>query len=447
MWQELLQILTEEVGSRVVETWFKAISFSRFDKATKTVHVTAPNAFIRDWVASSYSTVLKTHLSRLLNEQVSLLFILDTSVSEKKERTKEKIVVPVQPQKSNQPARYQINDRYQFESFIVGDNNSVAAAAAQAVAEKPGTLYNPFFISGGSGMGKTHLLQAIGNRVKKATPKAKVIYQTADRFVHEFVNAIRFDKMKNFEERYNSADVLLVDDIQLLSGKEQTQEAFFHIFNTLYEKGKQIIFSADALPNDIDGLSDRLKSRLSGSLITDIQPPSLSTKVAILQRKAIQQETPLNTDVATFLASRCSSNIRELEGLLIRVLAFATLTQQVLNVDLAHKVLSRTQIEYQQRKPLDLSEVAHVVAKHFNTSITELRSRKRQKNLVSARHVGMYFMKRCTENSLRDIATYWCRKDHSTVIHAIAKIEALRLTDVSLNNQMEKIERALAQHR
>ena len=444
VWQDLLQILTEEVGSRAVETWFKAISFSRWDAATKTVYVSAPNAFIRDWVASQYTSLLKTHLSRLLNTQVSLLFLDEGATSTRKPAKETAPIIKPSPQVTNtKPARYQLSARYAFDSFIVGDHNSVAVAAAQAVAEKPGVLYNPFFIAGGSGMGKTHLLQAIGNRIKKTDPNARVLYQSADRFVHEFVNAIRFDKVKNFEQRYKDADVLLVDDIQLLSHKEQTQEAFFHIFNVLYEKGKQIIFSADALPDDIEGLSDRLKSRLNGSLITDMQPPSLVTKIAIVQKKAILQKAPITNDVAHFIASRGSSNVRELEGLLIRVLAFATLTQQVLNVDLAHKVLSRTSIESKQQAPLDLPRIASSVVKHFNASITELRCHKRQKNLVLARHTAMYFMKKHTDYSLKDIATYWCRKDHTTVIHAVSKIEKLRLADTALDQKMQAIEREL----
>ncbi len=446
VWQELLQILTEEVGSRVVETWFKAITFSRWDAATKTVYVSAPNTFVRDWVASQYSDLLKTHLSRLLNTQISLLFLDESAASVEKTTSKEKprIIVPSPKASRHQSSRYQVSTRYAFDNFIVGDHNSVAVAAAQAVAEKPGKLYNPFFIAAGSGMGKTHLLQAIGNRIRKTMPKARVLYQSGDRFVHEFVNAIRFDKIKNFEQRYKDVDVLLVDDIQLLSHKEQTQEAFFHIFNTLYEKGKQIIFSADALPDDIEGLSDRLRSRLNGSLITDIQPPSLATKIAIVQKKALLQKTPITGEVAQIIASRGSSNIRELEGLLIRVLAFATLTHQALTVDLAHKVLARTSIETKRQAPLDLPGVASIVVKKFNTSITDLRSHKRQKNLVQARHVAMYFMKKNTEYSLRDIASYWCRKDHTTVIHAVSKIEKVRLTDVELDKMMQEIERELS---
>jgi len=277
IWQELLLIVSQEAGSRVVETWFKAITFSQWDAATKTVYITAPNGFVRDWVATHYSPLLKTHLSRLLNTQVSLLF-LDGSMSALQEVPVRKTSsIAHQPQAATQPVRYQVNKRYDFDSYIVGDHNAVAVAAAQAIAASPGGQYNPFFIVGGAGMGKTHLLQAVGNSIQKGLPQARVLYQSADRFVHEFVNAIRFDKAKSFEQGYKDADVLLVDDIQLLSHKEQTQEAFFHIFNALYEKGKQIIFSADTLPDQIEGLSDRLKSRLSGSLITVIQAPTVAT--------------------------------------------------------------------------------------------------------------------------------------------------------------------------
>ncbi len=439
VWQELLQILTEEVGSRTVETWFKAITFSQWDSATKTVYVTAPNTFVRDWVASQYTELLKTHLSRLINEKVSLLF-LDGSAN--KEHVIQKPTVFKAVTKPLRKQTTALQTRYEFESFITGDHNAVAVAAAQAVSEQPGTLYNPFFICAGSGMGKTHLLQAIGNRIKKAQPKARIVYQSGDRFVHEFVNAIRFDKIKNFEARYNDADVLLIDDIQLLSHKEQTQEAFFHIFNALYEKGKQIIISSDTLPDDIEGISARLRSRLNGSLIADIQPPSLTTKVAILQKKALQQKAPIKEEVARVIASRGSSNVRELEGLLIRVLAFAALTSQALSVDLAHKVLSRTQIESKRQAPLDLPKVAEVVVKQFKVNVTDLRSSKRQKNLVLARHTAMYCMKKYTDYSLRDIATYWCRKDHSTVIHAVAKVELLR-EDEGYNRMLQEIERAL----
>ncbi len=441
IWQEFLKIVTEEVGSRVVETWFKAMELSRWDGATKTVYIKAPNAFIKDWVVAQYRDLVKTHLCRLLNEQKISVIFLDES----REKT-----VTVQPAIKQQPSQvkpvsqYQINQRYQFDSYIVGPHNALAFEAAKIVADKPGGLYNPLYIHGGSGLGKTHLLQAVGNYIRQAQPKARILYQSADRFVHEFIHAIRFDKVPAFEKRYKEVDVLIVDDIQLLANKEQTQEAFFQIYNALFESGKQIVFSCDVLPDKIQGITERLRTRLYGGLVADIQPPTLETKIEIIQKKAIMQKERINDDVAHFIATRVSSNVRELEGLLIRVLAFATLTQQTVSLELAHKVLERTGIETTQKAPLDLPRIADAVAKRYQVTVPELRSSKRQKNLVEARHVAMYFMRKKTHYSLIDIATFWCRKDHSTVTHAVDKVEQLSAENQEFKNQLERIESSLS---
>ena len=235
----------------------------------------------------------------------------------------------------------------------------------------------------------------------------------------------------------------MIDDIQFIARKVQTQEAFFHIFNSLYEADKQIVFSSDALPSQIDGLAERLKSRLEGALITDIQPPCLETKVAILQKKADAQKEVLNDDVAHFIASRVTTNVRELEGLLVRVLAFATLTHQAVNLELAHRVLNRPTLEIARTAPVDFPQIAQQVAKHYNYSMLELRSTKRHKNLSLARHVAMYFMKKMTGRSLIDIAAFWCRKDHTTVIHALEKIEQLRAGDKIFDNELMQLEQQI----
>ena len=448
IWQDFLTIVTEEVGSRVVETWFKAVSLSRWDASTKTVYLKAPNAFIKDWVVARYSGLIKAHLCRLLNEtQVTVLFLDESKVEVSTVTSVQKeLVVPQPMQKETKksfkvvPARPLMNQRYQFDSFVVGPDNSLAFAAAQAVAEQPGGLYNPLYIYGGSGLGKTHLLQAVGHHVRKLNPKARILYQSADRFVHEFITAIRFDKVAHFEQRYREVDVLLIDDLQFIARKEQTQEAFFHIFNALYESQKQIVFSSDSLPGNIDGLAHRLKSRLDGALITDIQAPCMDTKIAILHKKADMQKEVLSDDVAQFIASRVTNNVRELEGLLIRVLAFATLTHQAVSLDLAHRVLNRTSIEMTRTAPIDLPTIAQKVAKHYNYSMIELRSPKRHKNLALARHVAMYFMKKITGRSLIEIAGFWCRKDHSTVLHALEKVEQLRQTDKHFSLELSELE-------
>lgn len=294
VWQEFLSIVTEEVGSRVVETWFKAVSISAWDMSTKTVYLKTPNSFIKEWVMSQYSELIKTHLRRLLNEaQVKLLFLDESKADVSCDVASDKGAIIAAQQttltskkpKSSSSA-VALNQRYQFDSFVVGSHNSLAYKAAKAVAEQPGILYNPLCIYGGAGLGKTHLLAAVGNHIRSKNPKARIIYQSADRFVHEFITAIRFDKGAVFESRYREVDVLLIDDIQGIARKEQTQEAFFHIFNALYEARKQIVFSSDISPDAIGGLAERLRSRLSGALITDLQPPCLETKIAILQKES-----------------------------------------------------------------------------------------------------------------------------------------------------------------
>jgi chromosomal replication initiator protein len=440
IWQEFLALASQEVGSRVVETWLKAVTISRYDAETKTVYLKAPNTFIKDWIMLHYSTLIKTHLCRLLHEQQVSLFLLDES---RVETTPAVVASTLQAKKvtvHNSPSKNLIQSNHHFENLVVGPHNAMAVAAALAVAKEPGAIYNPLCIYGGSGLGKTHLLQAVGNRIRTAHGKARILYQSGDRFVHEFITSIRFDNIAAFEARYKNVDVLLIDDIQCLAHKEQTQEAFFTIFNRLYESGKQIVFSADTHPSEIKGLQERLRTRFNGGLIADIQPPTLETKIEILQKKAIAQKESLSDDVASFIASRVTSNVRELEGFLIRILAFATLTQQAVSLDLAHKVLNRTPIESVRQARLGLPQVADRVAKHFGYTIHELRSTKRQKNLVLARHCAMYIMKKVTDHSLLDIAAFWCRKDHSTVIHAIHKVEQLRQADSRLHSELARLE-------
>lgn len=456
IWQEFLKIVNEEVGSRVVETWFKAVSLYQWDAYSKVVYLKAPNAFVKDWIQANYQELLRVHLCRLLNEPHITIILLDESqvhpVSPPKAEGFQPASVPAEelPKKAliakqSLPVRRSINHNYQFETFVVGPNNSLAYAAAQAVAEKPGILYNPLFLYGSSGLGKTHLLHAVGNYLKAQNTKLHIVYQSADRFVNEFIHAIRFNKVAIFQQKYRELDVLLIDDIQFISHKEQTQEAFFHIFNTLYEARKQIVFSSDLLPGDIKGLAERLRSRLNGGMIADIQSPTIETKIAILQKKAEVHKENLTDDVAHFIASRVSSNIRELEGLLIRVLAFATLTHQTVSLDLAHKVLNRSQSDL-KHVAFDLSQIAAYVAKYYSYSLTELKSSKRHKGIVSARHIAMYFMKRLTTHTLGEIGIFWCRKDHSTVIHALEKIEQQKVADKQFNQELQKLENLIVQN-
>ncbi len=352
IWQDFLDIIRKEMGSRVVETWFKAISLDQWDMNSRRVYLVAPNAFVRDWVQKNYMGAIRLHLGRLLNVQDPTVFIETTSkesqgAHEKQDAATSAIsIVPACVAQGKKTAvvkkrnKQYINKVYSFDTFVVGPSNSLAYAAAHAVTENPGTLYNPLLMYGKSGLGKTHLLHSIGNQIKVRFDH-NVLYQTADRFVTEFINAIRFNKVHSFKQRYQKIDVLLIDDMQFISKKEHTQEAFFHIFNSLYEAGKQLVFTSDTYPDDIEGIAVRLRSRLSSGLVTDIDQPGIETKIAILKKKALLNNENLDDDVAHFIAMQGSDNIRELEGLLIRVMAFGSLTKQPLSLDLAKRVFAR----------------------------------------------------------------------------------------------------------
>lgn len=455
IWEELLKIVREEAGSRVVETWLKAVTLHQWDSIGKIVFLKAPNTFVKEWIKSNYIHLLEQHLARLLNVDTVRVTLIDgqsTQVDTIKSLTH---FVPAQPaydvpvvkrKQSLQRVAPQrecfLNQEYTFDTFVVGSHNQLAYAAAQAVAQKLGTVYNPLFIYGGSGLGKTHLLHAIGNQIRLLHPSVQLLYQTADRFVNEFINAIRFDKIHQFKAKYHTIDVLLVDDIQFISNKDQTQEAFFHIFNSLHESRKQIVFSSDCYPANISGLAERLRSRFSWGLVADIQLPSFETKIAILKRKAHMNRQQLPDDVAEFIASGSFSNVRELEGAFIRVVAFAGLTKQEMTIDLARKVLQREKSTPEVR--VDFERIVSCVANHYNLTIEELRSEHRNKQLVLVRHIAMFFMKKLTTKSLHEVAYFLGRKDHTTVIHAVKQVEQSIQTDTQFEEHIKKLEKEIS---
>ncbi len=461
IWEEFLTIVREEIGSRVVETWFKAVSLHEWDPVYKVVYLKAPNQFVRDWIQSNYTSLIQFHLGRLLHvETPKIIFVGEEEKKEeaqgvaRHERTQPAFtIIPAQalPQatphttmvKADQGPRMPITRNYSFDSFVVGPNNSLAYAAAYAVTEKPGYLYNPLFLYGGSGLGKTHLLHAIGNEVKTKNPKATVLYQSTDRFVNEFIHAIRFDKVHKFQAKYRDVDVLLIDDVQFISNKEQTQEAFFHIFNTLYESHKQIVLSSDTFPQNIQGLAERLRSRLAWGLVADIHMPSLETKIAILKKKAEMSNEILDDEVAHFIAAREVPNVRELEGSLVRVMAFASLTKQPVCLDLAKKVLMR--LPQAHSIAVDFDRVVKCVGKYYSYNLHDLRSKSRNKDLSFARQIAMFLMKKVTDKSLRDIGEFLGGRDHSTVMHAISKVETEAATRTDFYAQLKRMEQELAQ--
>lgn len=457
IWQDFLKIIKEEVGSRVVETWIKAVTFSHYDSIKHELYVIAPNMFVKNWVETHYKELFSKHLKRLFGiDHLSIQFSVHNSSAPLQTPEVSKILPaiqePVKKKKSelvrkqslqHSPSTTRLNPAYTFETFVVGDNNQFAYASARAIVDKLGTLYNPLLLYGSSGLGKTHLLHAIGNHVLESNPNLVVLYQTTDRFVTEFIHAIRFDSVAKFQAKYKEIDLLLVDDIQFMVNKEQTQEVFFHIFNNLYESNKQIVLSCDILPRHLGGLADRLKSRLEWGLIADVQMPQLETKIAILKRKAFLQREVISDDVAQSIAQQNIHSVRELEGALIRVLAYASLTNQAITVDVVKKVLGTAYESKPVTGHVDFSSIIALIRKHFAYDLHDLRSKDRSKGVSHARQVAMYLMKRHTEKSLREIGEYLERKDHTTITHAVQRITALRSHDEKLSVLLKNMEEEL----
>jgi chromosomal replication initiator protein len=445
IWQDFLDIVKQEEGSRVVETWLKAVSIERWDARDCIVYLKAPNNFVREWVRNNYIHLFHDHLRRLF--AVSSLEVVFRDQSEPSHENA--TIVPARLAVDERPSmvpqvkakKISINKTYLFDTFVVGPSNSLSYAAAYAVTKKPGLVYNPLFVYGGSGLGKTHLLHAIGNGIKDEFKKLSVLYQPADRFVNEFIHSIRFDKIDLFKEKYRSIDVLLIDDIQFIAHKDQTQEAFFHIFNTLYESSKQIVLSSDLYPDEMKGIAERLRSRLGWGLVTDIQRPTIEEKVAILKRKAELSHEPISDDVAHYVAAQSVANIRELEGALIRVFAFASLMNQPVTLELVKRVMNRPQQKICVGRSLD--DIAHAVGKYYSFTLTELRSKARNKDVALARQVAMYLMKRLTDKSLQDIGQFLRRKDHTTVAHAVSKIQKAQHANDMIRSVLQKLENNL----
>jgi len=450
VWDQFLTIIRQEVGSRVVDTWFKVVLLKRWDIILQEVYLEAPNTFVKDWLHKNYLTLCQTHLARLFKVPVVKVIIYAVNEACKKEPA----VVVIDPEANKgepqlyKPAkvisfkRAQVNTGYSFDNFIKAPHNFLAYAAAQAISEKPGKLYNPLFIYSESGLGKTHLLHAIGGSIKKQNQKATVLYQATDRFVSEFINAVRLNKVHQFEEKYQSVDVLLFDDIQLISNKGQTQEAFFHIFNLLHGAHKQIVFSGDTFPENMNGIAERLRSRFASGLVTNIYEPSLETKVAILKKKAELSNEKLDDDVTLFIAQQSNSNIRDLEGAFVRVLAFASLTKQSITLELAHKVLLRVPAIH-KKKLIDMDTVVKTVNKYYNSSKKELCSKSRNKTIALVRHIAMYLIKHLTDKSLRDIGLFFGSRDHTSVVYALEKVERYKKENTQFNLELRHLEQEI----
>lgn len=435
IWQDFLEIATQQVGSRVVETWLKAIVLEKWDAPRSIAYIKTPNSFIKDWVSQHYLPLIREHLARLFAVPTIEVVLINTSIPTEQAET----VIPARKSEpspeptaiieANTRTNIALNDTYLFDNFLVGQSNALSFAAAHTIAQNPGLSYNPLFVCGGSGMGKTHLLNAIGNEIKRKFKRLSVLYQPADRFVNEFVSAVRFDKADAFKERYKQLDVLIIDDIQFIAHKEQTQEAFFSIFNSLYETSKQIVCASDTYPPQLNGFSERLRSRLQGGLVVDMHAPSVEEKVMIIMRKAERAQVNIPTDLAHIIAIQTKS-IREIEGVLIRLCAVASLTNQTVTADLAQKILARPKETI--RVSIGLQNIADTVARHYNYTIKQLRSRSRSKDIALARQITMYLAKQLTDQSLGNIGRYLNRRNHTTVVHAVQRIHDIMQTNTQL---------------
>jgi chromosomal replication initiator protein len=434
IWDQVLSRIETKVNRHSFYTWFKPTAFVAEGNGAITVRV--PNPLFKHWLTKHYSLVLTEALAEVRRPGTAVVFVAEgVPVAPPAELTAAQETFELQPPaQATAPATAPggLNPRYTFDTFIVGPSNQFAHAACRAVAEAPSRSYNPLFIYGGVGLGKTHLMHAVGQYVLQHDPSLKLTYISSERFMNEMINAVRYDRILDFRERYRSVDILLVDDIQFVSGKEGTQTEFFHTFNALYDAQKQIVLSSDRPPHEIPALEERLRSRFEWGLIADIQPPDLETKVAILKRKAEAEAVPLADNVAIYMAGRIKSNIRELEGSLIRLIAYASLTGREISLDLTQDVLK--DVLDQDDKAVTIESIQKYISDYYQLKVAELKSRNNSKSIAMPRQIAMYLSKSLTNASLPEIGRSFGGKHHSTVIHSIKKVEEMRKTDLDFNS-------------
>jgi chromosomal replication initiator protein len=413
LWDQILSRLEAKVNRHTFATWFRPTTQIDWDGIRLSVHVPSPQ--FKDWLARNYTSLVREALNELGHSDATVVFECPSTSAP-----------PTPVERESFTASF--NPKYTFESFVVGSSNQFAHAAARAVAEIPSKSYNPLFVYGGVGLGKTHLMHAIGHYVQaRSRGSLTLAYVSTDRFINEVINAIRFDRLHAFRERYRAVDVLLVDDIQFIAGKDRTQEEFFHIFNALHDNQKQIVISSDCPPRQIPTLEERLQSRFEWGLIADIQPPDIETKVAILRKKSEAERVAVPENVALFIASKVRTNIRELEGSLIRLIAYASLTGRDIDLDLAREVLR--DLLHTEDKPVSIEMIQKLVADHYHLRITDLKARNNSSSVAFPRQVAMYLSKNLVKASLPEIGRNFGGKHHSTVIHSVKKIEAMRRSD------------------
>jgi chromosomal replication initiator protein len=439
LWTQTLGVIQKKLSKPSFDTWLKATQAHSL-KGDQLI-IIAPNEFARDWLESRYLSLISETIYDLTGSELTIKFIIPQNQSPEDldlELAFQKTKQFEQNIQIGENHHSMLNPKYTFDSFVIGAGNRFAHAASLAVAEAPAKAYNPLFIYGGVGLGKTHLMHAIGHYIVDHNPNAKVAYLSSEKFTNEFINSIRDNKTVEFRNRYRNIDILLIDDIQFLAGKEQTQEEFFHTFNSLHEESKQIVISSDRPPKEIPTLEDRLRSRFEWGLITDITPPDLETRIAILRKKAKAENLDIPNDVMVYIANQIDTNIRELEGALIRVVAYSSLVNQDMNAELATEALKDI-IPNQRPKLITILRIQQIVSDHFGLKLEEFKAKKRTKAVAFPRQIAMYLSRELTDSSLPKIGEEFGGRDHTTVIHAQDKVKKSIQADAQLQKTIQNL--------
>ena len=466
VWDTVLLSLKTKLNQQTLDTWFQPIKFERLDTTQRVITLRVPNHVVKDWVVTNYSVTIEESLRTLLLDNYSLAWQIDgesaqvseqrpivsgapqqlspTSYSAAAATMKLDIARPAQssdvvPLTPSEPS---LSSKYTYESFVVGTCNQFAHAASMAVAEAPGRTYNPLYLYGGVGLGKTHLMHACGHAIKTRNHHLRVCYISSEKFMNDLINAIRYDKTQSFREKYRSVDVLLIDDVQFMAGKERTQEEFFHTFNALYDQQKQIVISSDCPPREIPTLEERLHSRFESGLIADLEPPDLETKIAILKRKGDLIGVSIPDDVAMFIASRVKSNVRELEGSLVRLIAISSLRGEPISKVLAQDAI-RNIAKEDEPGVITIQQIQKLVATTYKLSVDELLSKNNSRHISHPRQIAMYLCKHLTKTSYPEIGRAFGGKHHTTVIHSVEKIETLVGSDETLQRLITELSESL----
>ncbi|HKR14616.1 MAG TPA: chromosomal replication initiator protein DnaA [Pyrinomonadaceae bacterium] len=461
VWGRILHSLKGRLNQQTLETWFSPIQFESLDNSQHVINLRAPNQVVKDWVVNHYSNLLTDSLNDLHLSEYSVDWVIGKGsdwVSESASPQEDRAVIEqtvsvssnggaaavavatdVSPLQHPEPA---LSAKYTYDSFVVGSCNQFAHAASLAVAEAPGRTYNPLYLYGGVGLGKTHLMHACGHAIKSRNQHLKLCYISSERFMNDLINAIRYDKTQSFREKYRSVDVLLIDDVQFMAGKERTQEEFFHTFNALYDQQKQIVISSDCPPREIPTLEERLHSRFEWGLIADIEPPDLETKIAILKRKGDLIGVAIPDDVAMFIAGRVKSNVRELEGSLIRLIAISSLRGEPISKSLAQDAI-RNIAKEEESTAVTIQQIQKLVASTYKLTREELISKNNSRHISHPRQVAMYLCKHLTKHSYPEIGRAFGGKHHTTVIHSVEKIESLVATDETLQRLITELSETL----